>query len=742
MLPLIRRRHALLAVVVLLAAAGFALAGDPDTAPAPGAQGDPPNRVARLNYISGQVSFRPASLDDWGVATLNYPLTTGDHLWTEREASAELHVGSSVVRLAPETAFAFLNLDDNVVQARVAEGTIDVRVREILGGEGYEVDTPNVAISILAPGTYRIDVDPEGDRTRVTVRAGEVEVSGNGRTFSVYPGQMAEIIGIDDITYDLGRAPSPDRWELWCRDRDRREDNRVALNYVSRDMIGYEDLDDYGTWSYVPEYGYAWQPTVVAVDWAPYRYGHWAFVRPWGWTWIDNARWGFAPFHYGRWACYRSRWIWVPGHRMMRPVWAPALVAFVGGRNWNFAFGFGVRPAVGWFPLAPGELYCPSYRASRVYLRNLNVMNVNVTNINVTAINVAGLRYANRGVPGAMTAVPRDIFVGSQSVQRVGVAVPRYAAEQTPIAGHAAEVAPDATSVLGHVPAAAARPPASVMQRAVVARTEPPAAGTRNAPVTTLSQRSRRAAAQPDTPQVVSPGLAGTDSRGGITARPRPDENSAGVDAPAARPRDEGSAASDWRRSRSDAGNDRPPASRTDIYVAPRTEQSQPDRAAAPAVRSRSSEPSGGWRPAPGTADTPTPRVQQNERAIENTPAPSSERATPRTERPAPSSERSAPRDERPAPSSERSAPRDERPAPSGGIREAPASDHSARPRTDDRPAAPARADRPAAPATSPALSAKPADRAPERPQPQASGGRGGQSEGTARPRGGRGGDK
>jgi hypothetical protein len=326
--------------------------------------------------------------------------------------------------------------------------------------------------------------------------------------------------------------------------------------------------------------------------------------------------------------------------------------------------------------------------------------------------------------------VPRDIFVGSQSVQRVGVAVPRYAAEQTPIAGHAAGVAPDATSVLGHVPAAAARPPASVMQRVVLARTEPPAAGTRNEPVTTLSQRSRRAAAQPDTPQVVSPGPGGTDSRSGITARPRPDESGAGVDAPAARPRDEGSAASDWRRSRSDASNDRPPASRTDIYVyvAPRTEQSQPDRAAAPAVRSRSSEPSGGWRPAPGTSETPTPRAQQNERAIQNTPAPSYERATARNERP--------------TPSYERSAPRDERPAPSGGVREAPASDHAARPRTDDRPAAPARADRPAAPPASPAPSARPADRASERPQPQSSGGRGGQSEGSAKPRGGRGGDK
>jgi hypothetical protein len=398
MLPLTRCRHGLLVLVVFLAAFGLASVAS--------AQSDPPGRVARLNYTSGQVSFRPASLEDWGVATINYPLTTGDHLWTDVDSSAELHVGSSVMRLASETAFAFLNLDDYVVQARVAEGTIDVRVREIFQGEVYEVDTPNAAISILAPGVYRIDVDPGGDRTRVTVRTGEAEVNSEGRTFSVYPGQMGEIIGVEDAAYDLGRAPAPDRWELWCRDRDRREDNRVALNYVSRDTIGYEDLDDYGTWSYEPEYGYAWTPTVVAVDWAPYRYGHWSWVRPWGWTWVDQARWGFAPFHYGRWAFCRTRWVWVPGHRSVRPVWAPALVAFVGGNDWRFAFSWGLRPAVGWFPLAPGEPYCPLYPASPIYRRNINVMHVNVANINVANVNVATLRYANRDVGGAVTAVP------------------------------------------------------------------------------------------------------------------------------------------------------------------------------------------------------------------------------------------------------------------------------------------------------------------------------------------------
>ncbi len=720
MLPLIRCRHALLAALLFTAAAGPAWA-----------QGDPPDRVARLNYISGQVSFRPASLEDWGVATINYPLTTGDHLWTERNATAELHVGASVIRLAPETAFSFLNVDNDVVQARLAEGTLDLRVREIFEGETYEIDTPNAAVSILRPGIYHIDVDPGGERTRVTVRDGEVEVD-CGRTFSISAGQTAELIGVEEVAYILTRAAAPDRWELWCRDRDRREDNRLALNYVSRDLVGYEDLDDYGTWSYVPEYGYAWEPTVVAVNWAPYRYGHWSWVRPWGWTWIDDARWGFAPFHYGRWTCYRNHWIWLPGHRQPRPVWAPALVAFVGNRNWNLSFAYGVRPAIGWFPLGPGEFYCPTYRPSPRYLRNVNVANVNLTNINVTTINVARLRYANRDVPGAMTAVPRDMFVAAQSVQRTGTAVPRALAEQTPVSGHGATATPAAASVLGHIPAAAARPPAAVMQRAVVARAEPPATATQAAPTVSLSRRAR-----PDLGRPTAPNSAATDAD---AVRPEP-VDSRTTAAPsrnttAARP------GSDDRRDSttymwppSQGTSDRPAAS-----ARPRNGESTPgnDGRATGGGNATAPQPAEPSRSA-GGQQTTRPRYEAPSYSAPSYSAPRYEAPSyqaPRYQYDAPRTQ-AAPREDRPPQASERVAPREDRSAPSREVHESAAPERSARPRAEersqDRPAAPAHA---APAAAAPAPASRPAERAAERPQPKS----GGQSSGSARPRGGRGG--
>ena len=135
-------------------------------------------------------------------------------------------------------------------------------------------------------------------------------------------------------------------------------------------MVGYEDLDDYGAWQTDPNYGAVWFPRSTPAGWAPYRYGHWESVQPWGWTWIDDEPWGFAPFHYGRWASVRGRWGWVPGEAKLRPVYAPALVAFVGGQGWSGSASFGSGGGVGWVPLAPGEPFVPAYRASTAYVKS------------------------------------------------------------------------------------------------------------------------------------------------------------------------------------------------------------------------------------------------------------------------------------------------------------------------------------------------------------------------------------
>ena len=416
----------------LLATVGFG---------APAAAQDPPWRVARVSYLNGSVSFRAANADEWDLARLNYPLNAGDQLWTDASSRAELHVGSTAVRLAPDTAFSFLTLDDRFVQMLVNEGTVEVRVREVSGDDRYEVDTPNGAVGLLEPGVYRIDVTSDGTRSRVTVRYGRAEVASSGSTFAVRQGETAELVGASDPQYYVDAAIPIDAWERWCGERDQREDYATSARYVSREMIGYEDLDGYGYWSSVPEYGWAWTPTHISIGWAPYRHGHWRHVSHWGWTWIDDAPWGFATCHYGRWAWHHSSWIWVPGRMVPRPYYAPALVAFVGGNGWGVGFSFGSAP-VGWFPLAPGEPWLPPYHHSHGYLRNVNGAYVNVNNYNFTNIDVNNFRYANLGIDRAVTAVPRDAFVSGRSARVTGVAVPRAQLGSARVVGMAAPVAP------------------------------------------------------------------------------------------------------------------------------------------------------------------------------------------------------------------------------------------------------------------------------------------------------------
>ncbi|MGH9495162.1 MAG: DUF6600 domain-containing protein, partial [Candidatus Sulfotelmatobacter sp.] len=318
---------------------------------------DPPGRVGRLNFSQGSISFRPAGEDDWVSAVPNRPLVSSDDLWADDNSRAEVHVGSTVIRLGEKTGITFLALDDHTTQIRLAQGLIFLRVRHIDDDDSYEVDTPNLAFTLLQPGEYRIDVSADGSQTRTTVWQGRGRVTGGGLTYPVVANQMATFTGNQDhLDYDLGQIPQRDDFDTWAFDRDGREDHDDSANYVSREMTGYEDLDQYGDWSYVAGYGPCWRPRAIAVGWAPYRVGHWAYVGPWGWTWVEDEPWGFAPFHYGRWAYVSNGWFWVPGPVVVRPMWAPALVAFVGGGP-GFRFSAGV--GVGWFPLAPGEVFVP-----------------------------------------------------------------------------------------------------------------------------------------------------------------------------------------------------------------------------------------------------------------------------------------------------------------------------------------------------------------------------------------------
>ena len=418
--------------------------------------GDPPNRVARVSLLEGNVSLEPAGVDQFSAAEINYPLTAGDRIYADNQALTELQTSGLALRLGNGADLTVTTLTDFTAQFGLAQGSLRLRTRDLDAppAEGQpqqavvEIDTANGAILIERPGDIRVDSYPQDDTTVVTVTTGQVEVTSNGVDQVLYPNQSLRLAG--NPTYAEAVQPLPpdplDRFDFE-RERARQQSLALSAQYVDADMIGVADLGQYGDWdpnAAVPDgaqdadtYGAVWFPRFVAAGWTPYSNGHWAWVVPWGWTWVEAEPWGFAPFHYGRWAQFGGRWGWIPGPppsvfatggRPFHPIYSPALVAFVGGPSFSISLGFGSLSGGGvtaWFPLGPREPFVPWYHASPGYVNRVNVTNIynrNVTEVHNTYINrttvvyntTVNHTYINRQV--ATVAVPQHDFAAGRSV--------------------------------------------------------------------------------------------------------------------------------------------------------------------------------------------------------------------------------------------------------------------------------------------------------------------------------------
>jgi hypothetical protein len=382
-------------LLLALAITGTAIAAD-----------DPPARVGRLSLIQGQVVYQaPDGAPE--AAGLNRSLTWGDRLMTDRGSRAEMSIGTAAIRLDDSTDLTIANLDADIAQLELNSGTLGIHLRELGEGETFEVDTPNATVLLLRPGDYRIEADTQGT-SMLVVRNGEAELDGGAGPIRLTDQQELRFTGAEQSA-DVAALGPLTEFDEWCIERERTLTASQTTRYVSRDVVGYEDLDQYGTWYHEPAYGYVWSPSYISIGWAPYTFGYWSWFGPWGFTWVDYAPWGYAPFHYGRWAYAHDRWCWVPPpRRHPHSVWSPALV------GWNRMHGAGHGGTVGWYPLGPREVYVPVHAASPRYVRAVNIANTRIDN-NARITNefrgrVPNVRHVNVGAPGALTTVPAAAF--------------------------------------------------------------------------------------------------------------------------------------------------------------------------------------------------------------------------------------------------------------------------------------------------------------------------------------------
>jgi uncharacterized protein DUF6600 len=410
------------------------------TAPVPAAE-VLPSRVGRLSFVSGNVGLRISAEASWADAELNQPVITGEGLRTDAQAHAEIQIGGNTIDLSNSTELKIAILSDRVIQIAVLHGRINLHLRQVGDSESVEIDSPRGSAWLLEPGYYDIDAGSGDQPLRLTVVAGSARFGGGGADARIEAGEMAVSTGSETVTVTTDPV-APDAFVEWCRARDYDETRLIGPYYISAYMTGLAELDSAGTWRIHSEYGDLWVPTAPA-EWAPYRYGHWSWMAPWGWTWIDDQPWGFAPSHYGRWALIDDHWAWVPGSFVARPLYAAAVVAFLGTPRVGLSFEEGA--AIGWFPLAPGEAYWPSYTRDLDYVRNLNLGNVqDVETIRMQAdgeppLEVVNQEFANRRFA---TVVPRPVFINGRPVAPALVTLPEQRLQNAPVLMGSPQIAP------------------------------------------------------------------------------------------------------------------------------------------------------------------------------------------------------------------------------------------------------------------------------------------------------------
>jgi len=223
-------------------------------------------QVARVSYTGGEVSYQRGDSDGWNALGVNTPLVTGDSLYTADDGRAEVHLGSgNVLRLDTGTQVDLLSDTRDLAQLGLRSGYLSLRARSVPESGTLEIDTPSGAATVLEPGLYRVELAEDG--ARYSVVKGRLSVSLSGQQLDVDAGESLAIDGTDEPRYSIDPIAPETSFDVWARNRDVRAERSRSARYVHHDVVGYEDLDDNGSWSNEPEYGYVWTPSRVAVAW-------------------------------------------------------------------------------------------------------------------------------------------------------------------------------------------------------------------------------------------------------------------------------------------------------------------------------------------------------------------------------------------------------------------------------------------------------------------------------------------
>lgn len=299
-------------------------------------------RIVRLSMVRGDVQVARASTGKWEPAALNMPLQQGFAVGTnEGMAEIEMEHGS-VVWVAPNTVLQFtelaLSAGGQITKVAMNDGTATFEAN-IGSHDVFSVSNQNFQIAPDGKSEFRVDLTRNG--AEISVLKGKVALRSTEGARNLAKGETYFLGVRKPQETGLKTTPKADDWDKFVSRRDsylQAEYNRTEQYTNAPFSYGMADLSAYGTWTFMPGIGYAWQPDGISGNWMPFADGSMMYYGGFGWTWVSAEPWGWVPYHFGQWT-YASPygWMWLPGNYNQ---WSPAPVQWVSSGN-----------KIGWSPL-------------------------------------------------------------------------------------------------------------------------------------------------------------------------------------------------------------------------------------------------------------------------------------------------------------------------------------------------------------------------------------------------------
>src|SRR6185503_5750319 len=190
---------------------------------------------------------------------VNAPVAAGDTIATGPSARTELQFNSAnMLRIGHDSEVRLTDVEPGRIGLQVARGTVTYSLPRESGAQ-VEISTPTVSVRPMNRGAVRVSVLEDG-QTEITVRSGQVEIYTPRGVETLRAGQTMMARGsASDPEFQIVAAIPRDSWDEWNASRDQALQRSRSYQYVSNDIYGAEDLDNYGQWENEPGYGEVWR---------------------------------------------------------------------------------------------------------------------------------------------------------------------------------------------------------------------------------------------------------------------------------------------------------------------------------------------------------------------------------------------------------------------------------------------------------------------------------------------------